>query len=170
MTEACSSLTFMTLYNPTKDNHYHQLFDAKKSNLSCPGGVCVGKPAPHIEVRVRVEDSLNVGRILTRGPHVMLRYWDEIPSKSSDPGWLDTGDMGQTDDCGNLWLIGRAKDRIKSGGENIYSDEVSMPNRTLFSFSHGDVEKYGAGWIFLFCLKSASLKNIIVCVIVYFFR
>ncbi|XP_022885537.1 2-succinylbenzoate--CoA ligase, chloroplastic/peroxisomal isoform X1 [Olea europaea var. sylvestris] len=124
MTEACSSLTFMTLYNPTKDNHYHQLFDAKKSNLSCPGGVCVGKPAPHIEVRVRVEDSLNVGRILTRGPHVMLRYWDEIPSKSSDPGWLDTGDMGQTDDCGNLWLIGRAKDRIKSGGENIYPDEV----------------------------------------------
>ncbi|KAL2467419.1 2-succinylbenzoate--CoA ligase [Abeliophyllum distichum] len=127
MTEGCSSLTFMILYSPKKEKNSHQLSDAAKSNFSCPGGVCVGKPAPHIEVKISVEDSSNAGRILTRGPHVMLGYWGQMPSKCFDSGhegWFDTGDIGQIDDHGKLWLIGRAKDRIKSGGENIYPDEV----------------------------------------------
>ncbi|KAI3466875.1 hypothetical protein Pfo_023538 [Paulownia fortunei] len=127
MTEACSSLTFMTLYDPTKESHHLWPYDVKTSNLSCQGGICVGKPAPHVELKVSAEESSNTGRILMRGPHAMLHYWGQSPSKHLDPvheGWLDTGDIGQIDDHGNLWLIGRAKDKIKTGGENIYPEEV----------------------------------------------
>ncbi|KAG8385204.1 hypothetical protein BUALT_Bualt03G0017500 [Buddleja alternifolia] len=127
MTEACSSLTFMTLYNPTQENLCKHPFDVKISNLSRQGGICVGKPAPHVDLRVSAEESSNCGRILMRGPHAMLHYWGQSPSKHWNPvheGWLDTGDIGQIDDHGNLWLVGRAKDRIKSGGENIYPEEV----------------------------------------------
>ncbi|KAG8365667.1 hypothetical protein BUALT_Bualt18G0130200 [Buddleja alternifolia] len=127
MTEACSSLTFKTLYDPTNESHFQHSYDVKKTNLSCQEGVCVGKPAPHVELRVSAEEASNSGRILMRGPHVMLHYWGQSPSKHMDPvyeGWFDTGDIGQIDDQGNLWLVGRAKDRIKSGGENIYPGEV----------------------------------------------
>ena len=100
-------------------------------------GVCVGKPAPHVELRISSNGSSQVGKILTRGPHVMLGYWGQIPSKSSSPadeGWFDTGDIGQTDDCGNLWLIGRNGSRIKSGGENIYPEEVTITNQFYLLF------------------------------------
>lgn len=125
MTEACSSITFMTLYDPKKENHSQQISDLKTS--SGQEGICVGKPAPHVELRVGDEESSSAGKILMRGPHVMLRYWNHSPPKHLGPvheGWLDTGDMGRMDDCGNLWLIGREKDRIKSGGENVYPGEV----------------------------------------------
>ncbi|KAK6154827.1 hypothetical protein DH2020_009075 [Rehmannia glutinosa] len=127
MTEACSSLTFMTLHDPTQNNNHLRPHDVQKSNLSNQGGICVGKPAPHVELKVSAEESSTTGRILMRGPHVMLHYWGQSPSKHLNPvyeGWIDTGDIGQIDDRGNLWLIGRAKDRIKSGGENIYPEEV----------------------------------------------
>ncbi|KAL8489046.1 hypothetical protein ACS0TY_025088 [Phlomoides rotata] len=120
MTEACSSLTFMTLYDPTEGL---KLYDVKSSQ----GGICVGKPAPHVELKLLVDESSNAGRILMRGPHAMLKYWGQTPSSHSDTrleGWLDTGDIGRIDEHGNLWLVGREKDRIKSGGENIYPEEV----------------------------------------------
>ncbi|KAL7102595.1 hypothetical protein ACP275_08G129300 [Erythranthe tilingii] len=123
MTEACSSLTFMTLYEPTEESRFVHVNDVqKKSNLNCEGGVCVGKPAPHIELKISCDESSNnIGKILMRGPHAMLRYWGQNGPRQS---WLDTGDIGQIDDHGNLWLIGREKGRIKSGGENIYPEEV----------------------------------------------
>lgn len=130
MTEACSSLTFMTLYDPPigSYNHHHQMIDGKTSNsVHQFAGVCVGKPAPHVELRISSNGSSQVGNILTRGPHVMLGYWGQIPSKASPPAdevWFDTGDIGQIDDSGNLWLIGRNSGRIKSGGENVYPEEV----------------------------------------------
>ncbi|XP_019185894.1 PREDICTED: 2-succinylbenzoate--CoA ligase, chloroplastic/peroxisomal isoform X2 [Ipomoea nil] len=131
MTEACSSLTFMTLYDPTNKSvrQQLQLNDVRNSNLARqPEGTCVGKPAPHVELRVCAEDySSHIGRILTRGSHVMLGYWGQTSNKTSDlagENWLDTGDIGQIDNHGNVWLIGRSKGRIKSGGENVYPEEV----------------------------------------------
>ncbi|KAL1567500.1 o-succinylbenzoate--CoA ligase [Salvia divinorum] len=127
MTEACSSLTFMTLYDPTEEGGRLPSDDIETSNLSSRGGVCVGKPAPHVELKLSVEESCDGGRILMRGPHAMLYYWGLPPSLGSNPvneGWLDTGDIGRIDEQGNLWLVGRAKDKIKSGGENIYPEEV----------------------------------------------
>ncbi|KAM3250970.1 2-succinylbenzoate-CoA ligase, chloroplastic/peroxisomal [Capsicum annuum] len=127
MTEACSSLTFMTLYDPVRESFSRHSY-ANSSNLAHkPDGICVGKPAPHIEIRIAGDDSSCIGRILTRGPHVMLGYWGQMPgnnSSSTGECWLDTGDIGHIDDCGNIWLIGRLKGRIKSGGENVYPEEV----------------------------------------------
>ncbi|GAA0141958.1 ligase [Lithospermum erythrorhizon] len=124
MTEACSSLTFKTLYDPKDEK---SIGNQKSTSIFQSGGVCVGKPAPHIELRIEVENSSHVGRILTRGPHVMIGYWGNFQLDATNPineGWLDTGDIGQIDGDGDLWLVGRNKGRIKSGGENIYPEEV----------------------------------------------
>ncbi|GMP71678.1 hypothetical protein CsSME_00029994 [Camellia sinensis var. sinensis] len=130
MTETCSSLTFMTLYDPTTDNSshsFHVTCNIDSSLVHQPKGVCVGKAAPHVELRISSEDCSHVGRILTRGPHVMLGYWGQIPLEALSAGgdsWIDTGDIGWIDDFGNVWLVGRSKGRIKSGGENVYPEEV----------------------------------------------
>ncbi|KAK8488125.1 hypothetical protein V6N13_138584 [Hibiscus sabdariffa] len=130
MTETCSSLAFMTLFEPmlgASDTSLQMLAGTNPSPVKTRG-VCVGKPAPHVEIKICNDGSSNVGRILTRGPHVMLRYWDhQIPEKAShsiEETWLDTGDIGFVDNHGNLWLVGRTNGRIKSGGENIYPEEV----------------------------------------------
>ncbi|KAI4299703.1 hypothetical protein L6164_033137 [Bauhinia variegata] len=98
-----------------------------KAKLISAYGVCLGKAAPHEELKLCVDDSGHTGKFLTRGPHIMIGYWGQIPLNSSDPMnevWLDTGDIGSIDPHGNLWLIRRANTRIKSGGENIYPEEV----------------------------------------------
>lgn len=121
----------MTLYDPTLESS-HPLQKSREPtfySVPQPEGVCIGKPAPHVELRICSKGSSHVGRILTRGPHVMLRYWDQISAKefnTSNELWLDTGDIGSIDEYGNLWLRGRTNGRIKSGGENIYPEEVSI--------------------------------------------
>ncbi|KAK9055963.1 hypothetical protein SSX86_027050 [Deinandra increscens subsp. villosa] len=122
ITEGCSSLTFMTLKDPTKQRTVEKELELDNQQE----GVCVGKPAPHVELKIRTEDSTHVGQILTRGAHLMIGYWDQIQMNNNDgnEGWHETGDIGRIDDNGNLWLIGRMKGRIKSGGENIYPEEV----------------------------------------------
>lgn len=127
----------MTLYDPTLETPGQQskTYGITTCNsVEQPKGVCVGMPAPHVELKICSDDSSHVGRILTRGPHVMLRYWDQIIDKSpdSDHGvWFDTGDIGSIDNDGNVWLIGRANSRIKSGGENVYPEEVNKSSLIL---------------------------------------
>ncbi|KAJ0081707.1 hypothetical protein Patl1_11407 [Pistacia atlantica] len=111
MTETRSSLTFTTIYDPTIETPSQLLETSGKKHCNSvhqPQGVCVGKPAPHIELKICIDGSSNVGRILTRGPHVMQRYWDHVPEKPSDlddEAWLDTGDIGHIDNCGNIETI-----------------------------------------------------------------
>ncbi|CAK8531127.1 unnamed protein product [Lathyrus sativus] len=131
MTEACSSLTFLTLYDPLQKttSHPFQTYGEVESKhlIHQPQGVCVGKAAPHVELKICTDSSGDTGRILTRGPHLMVRYWDQTLTTSSNQRnevWLDTGDIGSMDCHGNLWLLGRTNGRIKSGGENIYPEEV----------------------------------------------
>ncbi|XP_022716462.1 2-succinylbenzoate--CoA ligase, chloroplastic/peroxisomal isoform X2 [Durio zibethinus] len=130
MTETCSSLTFTTLFEPMLEASGTSLQMLEKTNSSPvkSQGVSVGKPAPHVEIKICMDGSSHVGRVLTRGPHVMLRYWDQIPEKASNSteAWLDTGDIGLIDDHGNIWLVGRTNGRIKSGGESIYPEEVEV--------------------------------------------
>uniref|UniRef100_A0A0A9DBZ8 AMP-dependent synthetase/ligase domain-containing protein n=1 Tax=Arundo donax TaxID=35708 RepID=A0A0A9DBZ8_ARUDO len=126
MTEACSSLTFTALNKPT-------LQEPKNQPGTYSGGVCVGKPAPHIEIQIGMDDSNTssspTGNILTRGLHTMVGYWVNNKVDSSESvrnGWLDTGDTGWMDQTGNLWLMGQQKGRIKTGGENVYPEEVEL--------------------------------------------
>ena len=80
-----------------------------------------GKPALHCEVRI-VDSEVQV-----RGPNVMRRYWNNPEATGAAftaEGWFRTGDLGRWDDDGFLWIAGRSKDVIISGGENIHPAEL----------------------------------------------
>lgn len=94
-----------------------------------PGAV--GVPLFHIEVRV-VDAAgqlcpLDVpGELLIRGPHVCAGYWNRPADTAATivDGWLRTGDLAVCDADGCYRIVGRVKDLIISGGENIYPAEV----------------------------------------------
>jgi acyl-CoA synthetase (AMP-forming)/AMP-acid ligase II len=68
------------------------------------------------------------GVVEVRGPNVFLGYWkqpEETAKVLSKQGWFTTGDVGYLDNRGRLWLCGREKDMVKTGGENVHAVEVS---------------------------------------------
>jgi len=80
-----------------------------------------GKPAMHCEVKL-VE-----GEIWVRGPNVMRGYWNDSAASAAAltaDGWFRTGDLARVDDEGYYWIMGRSKDVILSGGENVYPAEL----------------------------------------------
>lgn len=90
-----------------------------------------GRPAAHCRVRIVDEADLDVsagasGEIIVRGPNVMLGYWNapQATDAALIGGWLHTGDVGHWDADGFLYVDGRIKDMIISGGENIYPAEI----------------------------------------------
>jgi acyl-activating enzyme 14 len=97
-------------------------------------GVCVGLAAPGIELAVALWPAGDrappgvQGELLARGPQVMHSYWqDEAATAGAftwGGAWLRTGDIGALDAQGRVWLAGRAKDVIKSGGESVHASEV----------------------------------------------
>jgi fatty-acyl-CoA synthase len=104
----------------------------------------VGRVHPHLEVKV-VDPSTGAlvprgttGELCTRGYSVMLGYWEE-PDKTAEvldrAGWMHTGDLAQMDDDGYLAIVGRSKDMVIRGGENVYPREVEE-----FLYRHPDVE------------------------------
>jgi fatty-acyl-CoA synthase len=117
----------------------------------------VGSVHPHVEVKVVDPDSDltlppgSAGELCTRGYSVMLGYWDE-PEKTAEVldsnGWMHTGDLAMMDADGYVSIVGRIKDMVIRGGENIYPREIEE-----FLYSHPDIadvqvigvpdEKYG---------------------------
>lgn len=90
-----------------------------------------GKAALHCGLRVVDESGKDVkpgvtGEILVRGPNLMIGYWNdpEATAAALVDGWFHTGDMGHRDEEGYLYVDGRKKDLIISGGENIYPAEI----------------------------------------------
>jgi fatty-acyl-CoA synthase len=92
----------------------------------------VGTIHPHVEVKIvgldgRVVSRGERGELLTRGYSVMQGYWDE-PEKTrlavDEQGWMHTGDLATLDDAGYCNIVGRVKDLIIRGGENISPREV----------------------------------------------
>lgn len=86
-----------------------------------------GKTAAHCEIRLVNEEGDEVGveekgEILVRGPNVMTEYWgDAEATREAFTGrWFHTGDIGHFDEEDFLYVDGRTKDMIISGGENIY--------------------------------------------------
>jgi len=86
-----------------------------------------GKTAKHCEIRIVDNTGKELapgesGEILVRGPNVMTEYWHDADATREvfSNGWLHTGDIGHFDEEGFLFVDGRLKDMIISGGENIY--------------------------------------------------
>ncbi|SHJ98192.1 AMP-binding protein [Halomonas caseinilytica] len=93
----------------------------------------VGTIHPHLEVKLVSPDDGAVvprgepGELCTRGYSVMLGYWNnaEATAESIDAaGWMHTGDLATMDDEGYVAIVGRIKDMIIRGGENIYPREI----------------------------------------------
>jgi fatty-acyl-CoA synthase len=93
----------------------------------------VGRIHPHLEIKI-VEPATGAivprgtpGELCTRGYSVMLGYWDDEAAtrEAIDPaGWMHTGDLATMDEDGYLRIVGRIKDMIIRGGENIYPREL----------------------------------------------
>ncbi len=93
----------------------------------------VGRVHPHVEVKIvdpatgAVVPRGEAGEICTRGYGVMLGYWgDEAATREAvdRAGWMHTGDLGTIDDEGYVNVVGRIKDMIIRGGENVYPREI----------------------------------------------
>lgn len=91
-----------------------------------------GKPYTFVEVDIRDAEGNSLpagtaGEVVTRGPHTMNGYWqrpDATAETLGSDGWLRTGDIGQRDESGYLYLLDRRHDVIISGGFNVYPREV----------------------------------------------
>ncbi len=117
----------------------------------------VGRVHPHVEIKI-IDPSTGAvvprdtpGELCSRGYIVMRGYWnnDEATRQAIDPArWMHTGDLATMDGDGYINIVGRIKDMIIRGGENIYPREVEE-----FLYSHPDIadvqvigvpsEKYG---------------------------
>jgi fatty-acyl-CoA synthase len=91
----------------------------------------VGKPIINTEMRLadksgREVDAGETGELLIKGPHVCGGYWQnpEATAEALRDGWFHTGDMARRDQDGYYSIVGRFKDMIISGGENVYAAEV----------------------------------------------
>src|SRR5450830_1910920 len=92
----------------------------------------IGRVHPHLEVKIvdaagRIVPRGVTGELLTRGYSVMLGYWgdEERTREAIDPaGWMHTGDLAVIDEAGFATIVGRSKDMVIRGGENIYPREV----------------------------------------------
>jgi fatty-acyl-CoA synthase len=124
----------------------------------------VGQVHPHVEVKIvdpatgLVVPAGTPGELCTRAYSVMLGYWDE-PAKTAEvldaAGWMHTGDLAEMDEAGYVTIVGRIKDMVIRGGENVYPREVEE-----FLYTHPDIvdaqvigvpdERYGeelAAWV-----------------------
>jgi fatty-acyl-CoA synthase len=88
-----------------------------------------GKPALHVEVRLAKPDGSEAatgetGEILVCGMNVVAGYWNDPGNPAFADGWFRSGDLAYRDAEGFYWVVGRSKDMIISGGENIYPAEL----------------------------------------------
>jgi fatty-acyl-CoA synthase len=92
----------------------------------------IGRVQPHLEVKI-VDEAGEVtprgvaGEVCTRGYSVMLGYWDD-PERTAESldadGWMHTGDLGVIDSAGYGNIVGRIKDMVIRGGENLFPREI----------------------------------------------
>jgi fatty-acyl-CoA synthase len=123
----------------------------------------VGRAHPHVEVKIVDPETGAVaprgtpGEQCTRGYSVMVGYWgdEEATARAIDKdGWMHTGDLSTMDDDGYVNIVGRIKDMIIRGGENIYPREIEEFLLTIEGVSDAYVigvpsERYGEevmGW------------------------
>ena len=103
----------------------------------------VGLTHPHVEGKIvdknnRIVERGEIGEYCARGYNVMIGYWDdeEKTAESIDGGgWMHTGDLATMDENGYVTVVGRSKDMLIRGGENIYPKEIEG-----FLYQHEQIE------------------------------
>ena len=103
----------------------------------------VGRIHPHVEVKIVDEDGAILpcgepGELCTRGYSVMQGYWDDEAQSAAAidaAGWMHTGDLATIDSAGYCNIVGRIKDMVIRGGENIYPREIEE-----FLYGHPHIE------------------------------
>jgi len=103
----------------------------------------VGRVHPHVEIKIIDQETGSclergrAGELCTRGYSVMLGYWND-PEQTADAideaGWMHTGDLATIDEDGYVNIVGRLKDLIIRGGENVYPSEIEE-----FLYSHPEI-------------------------------
>ena len=104
----------------------------------------IGRAHPHVEIKIvdaetgEVVERGQTGEFCTRGYSVMLGYWED-EAKTAEAidadGWMHTGDLAVMRDDGYCNIVGRIKDMVIRGGENIYPREIEE-----FLYTHPDVD------------------------------
>jgi len=130
----------------------------------------VGRIQPHVQVKIidgngAVVQRGTSGELCTRGYSVMLGYWEDkeqTVQTIDKAGWLHTGDLAVIDDDGYCDIVGRVKDMIIRGGENIYPREIEE-----YLFQHPQIqevavfgipdEKYGEAVVAWIRLRQGEL-------------
>ncbi len=105
---------------------YHVLEGPRAGKLGSAGRVL---PAFSVRIADESERELacgRVGEIQVTGPGVMTSYWNDpgLTAETLRDGWLHTGDLGTIDEDGFVTVVGRLKDMIITGGENVFAGEV----------------------------------------------
>jgi len=103
----------------------------------------VGRVHPHVEIKIidaegRIVPPGTRGEFCTRGYCVMLGYWGDAERTAeaiNNAGWMHTGDLATIDEDGYCNIVGRIKDMVIRGGENVYPREIEE-----FLFRHPNVE------------------------------
>jgi fatty-acyl-CoA synthase len=136
----------------------------------------VGQVLPHIEIKIVDAEGKAVargetGEFCTRGYSVMKGYWNDAEKTAEaidDGGWMHTGDLATMDEQGYVNIVGRLKDMVIRGGENVYPREIEE-----FLYRHPKIQdvqvigvpdpKYGeeiCAWIKLHAGQSATPEEI----------
>jgi fatty-acyl-CoA synthase len=104
----------------------------------------IGRVHPHVEIKIvdpltgETVERGAAGEFCTRGYSVMLGYWDDpdkIAEAIDEDGWMHTGDLAEMREDGYCNIVGRIKDMVIRGGENIYPREIEE-----FLYAHPDIE------------------------------
>ena len=133
----------------------------------------VGTVHPHVEVKIINAETgktcpvNEMGELCTRGYSVMIGYWENDAATASaidDAGWMHTGDIAIMDNEGYVNIVGRIKDMIVRGGENVYPREIEE-----YLMNHDCIEdvqvtgvpdpKFGEEIIAWVSLKSGAKMN-----------
>ncbi|UUZ58378.1 AMP-binding protein [Nocardioides sp. B-3] len=104
----------------------------------------IGRAHPHVEIKIvdpvtgEIVERGQPGEFCTRGYSVMLGYWED-PEKTAEAidadGWMHTGDLAEMREDGYCNIVGRIKDMVIRGGENVYPREIEE-----FLYAHPDIE------------------------------
>jgi fatty-acyl-CoA synthase len=104
----------------------------------------IGRVHPHVEIKIvdpatgETVERGQPGELCTRGYSVMLGYWDEAEKTAEAvdaDGWMHTGDLAEMREDGYCTIVGRIKDMVIRGGENVYPREIEE-----FLYTHPDIE------------------------------